>query len=116
MAGLAIPAGSPDVYKRFHLPEPLGIGPEEWALGKTVAERLSRMIHARYLTPCSDIGERLAISPLPLRPRNFAEQLRTDRDEMELLASAGAWSLMGKIGLRQPKRTVPVANRSWSAA
>ena len=103
LAGLAIPAGSPDVYKQFHLPEPLGIGPEEWALGKTVADRLSRKIHARYLTPCSDIGERLAISPLPLRPRNFAEQLRTDRDEMELLASAAAWSLMGKIGLRQPK-------------
>jgi len=103
LAGLAVPAGSPEVYRRLGLPEPLEVSEKAWSLGRQVADRLEKIIHARYLTPCSDIGERMAISPLPMKPKYFEEEYQKDRDEVELQASTAAWALMGKIGLKQPR-------------
>lgn len=103
LAGLAVPAPSPETYTTFGMPEPIGIDSASWDLAKNVGDRLARIVHARYLTPCSDTGERLAISPLPAKPRYFAEELLRDRDELELQASSAAWALMGKIGMKQPR-------------
>ncbi len=103
LAGLAVPAPTAATYQEFGLPEPIGVDANSWDLAKTIGERLQRMVYARYLTPCSDAGERLAISPLPEKPRYFEEELLRDRDELELQASSAAWSLMGKIGMKQPR-------------
>jgi len=103
LAGLAVPAGSKEVYAQFGLPDPVGVTGASWELAAQVAARLSQKVHARYLTPCSDNGERLAISPLPQRPKHFHDEWERDRDEVELQASSAAWALMGKIGLKQPR-------------
>jgi len=103
LAGLAVPAPTPATYQKFGIPEPIGIDATSWELAKTVGERLERLVYARYLTPCSDTGERLAISPLPAKPKYFEEEMMRDRDELELQASSAAWSLMGKIGMKQPR-------------
>jgi len=100
LLGLAVPAGGPEAYEQLGVPTPTGMKDSYWSIGRTVSEHLRKKVYARYLTPCSDVGDRLAISPLLRVPRG---ELEADRDEIELRASATAQSLMMRIGMRVPK-------------
>lgn len=103
LMGLAVPAPNPEAYTSRGLPPPAGLKASDWEMAEAVAGRLAGITHARYLTPCSSLGERLAINPLPSRPPDFEHLMEVERDDMEMQASTAAWSLMGRIGLKPPR-------------
>lgn len=103
LSGLAVPAPTPGAYTALGLPAPVDLTSDDWSMAHNVTRHLAGRVHARYLTPLSDKGERLAINPLPQRPRDFDEMWAQERDEIEKMASTAAWTLMGRVGMKQPR-------------
>jgi hypothetical protein len=99
LSGLALPA------RRDYLAK-IGLPPSTTALTDDQRREVGLMgaayeerVFPRVLTPCSDIAERMALSPLPSRPQNFEDLILRDRDSLTLQADAGAAHFMARLGL-----------------
>lgn len=86
--------------------------------GRKIAERLLQVIHPRILTPLSDAGERLALSPLASRPKAYDDLLASrgrDDDEagdaLTVQADMMAGDFLRRLGLLKARSTGPDALR-----
>lgn len=103
MTGLAVPAVNPESYAQIGLTQPDKISPEAWTIGRHVAERVGPLMHTRYLTPKSDIGERLAIHPLTPRPVGYDHLIEQEEEEVTRMAKEAALVLMRRCGMSLPR-------------
>lgn len=103
LAGLLVPAPGPETYRELGLPEPVGVQDDNWAMAAAVAERMRQVVHGRYLTPYDNIGERLAISPLPQCPKNLQVLEEEEPDLLMGMASSAAYALMVRCGMTPPR-------------
>ncbi|MCX8012716.1 MAG: DUF853 family protein [Rectinema sp.] len=64
---------------------------------------LEQRVSARILTPCSDMCERMALTPVPQKPHNYHELLAHDRDYLVLWADSGAAAFLDRVGMVNAK-------------
>ena len=99
LSGLAVPAHRDNLALLGMEPSTTNLSTQERADVNAVGERYEHNVYARVLTPCSDIAERMALSPLPMRPSNYVHIAETDRDYLVLQADTAAANLMNRLGL-----------------
>ena len=99
LSGLAVPARRDYLTQIGLEPVTLTLSDADRKAVSDMGEAYEKRVHARVLTPCSDIAERMALSPLAGRPKNFDELCTSDRDYLVLQADTAAANFMSRLGL-----------------
>ena len=101
LAALAVQASSREDYERLGLKPPAPMpSPSDWEISAAIAEEMGKLIYPRILTPCSRIGEQMALSPVTSRPKGFEELWRRDREDLILQADAQAAAFLTRFGIK----------------
>lgn len=103
LSGLAI-INSPETLNLLN--KPPHHAPEDPETAR-VREALTNTIHPRILTPCSDMCERMALTPVPQRPKKYHEISSADKDYLVLWADNGAGQFLERIGFAPSKPNQP---------
>ena len=101
LAGLTLQASSVEDYARLGLKPPAPMpSHDDWEVSAAIGEEMRKLIYPRILTPCSRIGEQMALSPITSRPKGFEEMWRKDRESLIMQADSQAAAFLTRFGIK----------------